>query len=308
MKLSVVIPVYYNEGSLKPTHQKILSLIDSCETVNDFEFIFVDDGSKDGSYNELLKIKECNDKISIIKLTRNFGQVAAIYAGYKLATGDIIVTLSADLQDPPELIINMIHAYENKEGEIVICSRIDRDEGLLRKITSKMFYKTMKTLSFPNMPTGGFDYVLISNKVLTYLNGRNESNTFWQGQILWSGYSIKFIPYLRNKREFGTSRWTSGKKVKYLIDGILGYSYLPIRLISLVGILVFLSGLVYSIVILIQFFLGDQPFKGWTPLMLITLFLSGFQLLMLGIIGEYLWRALDQVRNRPQFLIEEIRQ
>jgi polyisoprenyl-phosphate glycosyltransferase len=306
MDCSVIIPVYYNEGTINKTFTSISDTLSGNQHIKDYEVIFIDDGSGDNSFSEISDVVKNNRNAKAIKLTRNFGQVPAIYAGYRFAKGTCIITLSADLQDPPELINRMLDAFFNDKVEIVICAREDRDENAFRKITSSVFYSMMRRLSFENMPQGGFDYVLISRKVADYLNKLDETNIFWQGQLLWSGYSTKFISYIRQQRSIGRSRWTFGKKIKYLLDGVLAYSFSPIRLISLAGIFIFLSGLLYSVVIVIQYFFGNAPFKGWTPIMILILLLSGFQLLMLGIIGEYLWRTLDQARNRPPFLIEKI--
>ena len=156
------------------------------------------------------------------------------------------------------------------------------------------------------MPLGGFDFVSISSRVRDVLLRNKESNPFWQGQILWTGFKIHFIPYVRQKREHGKSKWTFSKKLKYLIDGVLSYSYFPIRFISFCGLLTFLIGIIYSIIIIIQYFLGNYPFQGWTPIMILILLIGGLQLFMLGIIGEYLWRTLDQTRQRELFIIDVI--
>lgn len=304
---SIVIPVYFNEGCLSKTFDLIYRDVIQKNSDLDWEIIFVDDGSKDRSYEELLKIKKNNpDSVKVIKFTRNFGQVPAIIAGYRHATGKCIITLSADLQDPPDLINTMLNSYFSEKNEIVICNRIDRDESFFRRSTSKLFYHLMKKLCFGNMPTGGFDYLLISRKVADIITRTNESNIFLQGQILYTGYSIKFIPYKRLKREIGKSRWTFGKKMKYLLDGLLGYSYFPLRLMSFAGILISGIGFAYACIIFYNRIAGNVPFEGWAPLMILILLLSGIQMLMLGVIGEYLWRALDQVRKRPQYIIENI--
>ncbi|MBK7380886.1 MAG: hypothetical protein IPJ03_18180 [Ignavibacteriales bacterium] len=199
----------------------------------------------------------------------------------------------------------MIETYVVDKCEIVIL-RESREESYFRRKTSSIFYKLIKHLSFKEMPPGGFDFVLISDKVKKALLNNSESNPFWQGQILSLGYKPKFIPYTRLKREFGISRWTFSKKLKYLIDGVLNYSYLPVRFMSLFGLIVALAGFIYAIYIAIARIFGNVPFTGWAPIMILVLVLSGFQMLMLGIIGEYLWRTLDQVRNRPPYIIEKI--
>ncbi|MCC6865621.1 MAG: glycosyltransferase family 2 protein [Ignavibacteria bacterium] len=304
---SIVIPVYCNELNVEPTFNKIYEVVIKQNPGMTFEVIFVDDGSYDNSMEKLIKLKENhNDLIKIIKLTRNFGQVNAIYAGYSKAKGKCIVNISADLQDNPELINDMFKYFYEENYPIVICTRSDREETFARRTTSKLFYAAMRKLSFSDMPSGGFDFLLIDAKVKNLLLNNMEANAFWQGQILWTGYRVKYIPYTRQKRELGESKWTFSKKMKYLIDGVLGYSFLPIRIISILGIIISLSGFLYAIFIVIAKFTGNVPFQGWAPLMIIVLLLSGFQMLMLGIIGEYLWRTLDEVRRRQAYVIENI--
>ena len=302
---SIVIPVYCNELNVEPTFNKINEVVIKKNPHMKFEIIFVDDGSYDNSMQKLIDLKNSNEGlIKIIKFTRNFGQVNAIYAGYSRARGKCIVNISADLQDNPELINEMFRYHFEEKYPIVICTRSDREESFARRSTSKLFYAAMRKLSFQNMPAGGFDFLLIENRVKSLLLSNMEANAFWQGQILWTGYKVKFIPYTRQKRELGESKWTFSKKMKYLIDGVMGYSFLPIRIISILGILISLSGFLYAIFIVIAKFTGNVPFQGWAPLMIIVLLLSGFQMLMLGIIGEYLWRTLDEVRRRQAYVIE----
>ena len=302
---SIVIPVFCNELNIEPTFNKINEVVIKKNPHLKFEIIFVDDGSYDNSLEKLVELKKANEGlIKIIKFTRNFGQVNAIYAGYSRAKGKCIVNISADLQDSPELINDMFRYHFEENYPIVICTRSDRDESFARRTTSKVFYAAMRKLSFSNMPAGGFDFLLIDSRVKSLLLSNMEANAFWQGQILWTGYRVKFIPYTRQKRELGESKWTFSKKLKYLIDGVLGYSFLPIRLMSILGLLISLSGFIYSIFIVIAKITGNVPFQGWAPLMILVLLLSGFQMLMLGIIGEYLWRTLDEVRRRHAYVIE----
>jgi len=303
---SIVIPVYCNQGSLEKTCDKLHQEVIAHNKDRSYEIIFVDDGSYDSSFAELTGLRSRDpEHVKLIKLTRNFGQVAAIAAGYHLARGECVINISADMQDPPSLINNMLDAYFNENFEIVICTREAREETLFRTMTSKIFYKIIKKLSFNNMPIGGFDFVLISEKVKKIILSKQEANAFWQGQILWTGINIKFIPYKRGKREVGTSKWTTAKKTKYLLDGIMAYSYFPLRIMTVTGLIVSILGFIYAIVIFIAKFFGGVPTQGWAPLMIILLVLSGIQMLMLGIVGEYLWRTLDQVRNRPTYIIDK---
>lgn len=304
---SIIIPVYCNQGTLIEIYNKIRSDVTSHHKSKEYEIIFIDDGSYDSSFDELLELKNKDpERIKLIKFTRNFGQVSAIIAGYKYSKGNCIINISADLQDPPRLISDMLNYYYNEKYEMVICYRISRDEPFLRRLTSKIFYKIIKKLSFPNMPVGGFDFVLISSKVKDYILDNLEANSFLQGQILWGGHTAKFIPYKREIRKIGESKWGFGKKIKYLIDGVASYSYFPLRAMSITGIIVSLFGFLYAITIVLFKLFGKIPVKGWTPIMVIVLVLSGIQMLMLGIVGEYLWRALDQIRGRSLYIIDKI--
>lgn len=303
---SIVIPVYFNEGSLHQTFDLLNREVVGKNTEYNFEIIFVDDGSGDNSLEELLDLRRKSEIVKVIKLSRNFGQGAAILAGYTNARGKAVVTVAADLQEPPEMISRMLEYHFKEKYHIVAGTRDAREESFFRRKTSSIFYGIIKRISFPNMPRGGFDFFLISSKVKDLIVRSNEKNPFLQGQVLWSGFKIKFIPYRRKKREVGKSRWTFGKKLKYLIDGMLAYSYLPLRFMSVAGVVISGLGFLYAIVIFFSKIFGGIPIVGWAPLMIMILVLSGFQMLMLGVIGEYLWRTLDQVRNREHFVIEEI--
>lgn len=304
---SIIIPVYFNEGCLQTTFTTIKQQVIDQNPGRRAELIFVDDGSRDNSLTELLELQHSNPElVKVIKFTRNFGQVQAILAGFRLAGGKCVINISADLQDPPELINEMLALHFDEGYEIVICSRESREETWFRRLTSQLFYNLMKKLSFPNMPEKGFDFALLGDKVKNFMLEQGEANPFFQGQILWSGYPLKFIPYTRVDRKIGKSRWTLSKKIKYLLDGVLGYSYFPIRMMSVAGAIVAISGFIYALAIFIDFFARGNPVQGWAPLMILLLLLSGVQMLMLGIIGEYLWRTLDEVKKRPGYIIEKI--
>lgn len=301
MKISFVIPVFRNEGSLSITYQKILNLTDALNL--DYELIFINDGSDDNSLFELKELHNKDRKVKIISFSRNFGQVAAIIAGLKEVTGNCVISMSADLQEPISLIESMILKW--KEGnEIVICHRNDREDGFIANNTSKLFYNLIK-LSNPKMPKGGFDFLLIDKKAVAVLNTIDERNRFFQGDILWLGFTVSFIPYNRIKRTIGVSQWTLSKKIKYFIDGLLNTSYIPIRLMSLIGICTSLIGFLYAFIIFYNRLFNNTPFNGWAPIMITILIIGGFIMIMLGIIGEYVWRTYDETRKRPIYIIKE---
>ncbi|MBW1786407.1 MAG: glycosyltransferase family 2 protein [Deltaproteobacteria bacterium] len=304
---SIIIPVYDNEGSLKPTFERLEDAVFSANKGKSYEVIFVDDGSGDNSLSELLEIQQKNPQtVTVIKFTRNFGQGYARLAGYTHARGKCLIYLTADLQNPPELINQMLDCFFNQGYDVVIGTRKSRNESFYRRFTSKIFYTIIKRLSFPGMPVGGFDYHLISDNVKALILENREANPFFQGQLLWSGYRAKMIPYEREKRFIGKSRWTFSKKIKFMIDGISAYSYFPFRIMTAGGIVVVLAGFVYGIWTFLARIVAHTPMEGWQLLIILVLVLAGVQMLMLGIVGEYLWRTLDQVRNRPPYVIEKI--
>jgi dolichol-phosphate mannosyltransferase len=269
----------------------------------------VDDGSGDNSLAELQQIqKEFPAQVTIIKLTRNFGQAGAMLAGYHQARGKCVVSMSADGQEPPEMINEMLKGFFEENYEIVICAREGRDESRYRIITSQLFYYLMRKLTFKDMPKGGFDFWLIGRRALSALLRNTDVNPFFQGQLLWTGFRTKFLSYRRRSRIAGVSGFTFAKKFQGLLAGVLEYSFTPIRVMSLAGCIFAVLGFAYAGLILIDGLFYGNPVKGWSPLMILVLVIGGFQMVMLGIIGEYLWRTLAQVRQRDMYLIDEIYQ
>lgn len=303
MKISFVIAVYHNEGSLATTHEKLKSLFEGPLSEYEQEFVFVDDGSTDGSLRELLELKAKDTAVKVITFTRNFGQMAAMLAGFNEATGDAIINISADLQDPVELIPEMVHKWRSND-EIVICYRIAREDNLTAKLFSRLAYGLLR-LSLPQIPPGGFDFVLMDRKVLSQFNAIDVRHRFFQGDLLWTGYRAVFIPYVRQKRTVGKSQYNFGKKFKNFVDAILDVSYLPIRLMSLAGVVTSVLGVLYSTTIVYSWMKHETPFAGWAPLMIVGLILGGMIMVMLGVIGEYIWRIYEEVRKRPNYVIRD---
>ncbi len=303
MKISFVIAVYHNEGALSKTHEKIRSVFASDLAEHEYEIVFVDDGSKDGSLQEILKLREQDSRVKALTFTRNFGQMAAMLAGFKEATGDAVINISADLQDPVELIPQMIEKW--REGsEIVICYRTDRADSLLAKLFSRLAYGVLR-LSCPQIPPGGFDFVLMDRKVMDAFNAIDVRHRFFQGDLLWTGYRTSFLPYVRLKRTIGKSQYNFAKKLKNFLDAVLDASYLPIRFISLIGLVTSTFGLLYSITIVYTWVRGGTPFQGWAPIMIAILLVGGLIMLMLGVIGEYVWRINEEVRKRPNYVVRD---
>ncbi len=303
MKISFVVAVYHNEGAISKTHEKIQSVFSNELVQYEYEIVFVDDGSKDGSLREVLSLREQDSRIKVITFTRNFGQMAAMLAGFKEATGDAVINISADLQDPVELIPQMVEKWQ-EGSETVICYRTDRADTLSAKLFSRFAYGVLR-MSHPQIPPGGFDFVLMDRKVMDAFNEIDVRHRFFQGDLLWTGYRTSFIPYVRLKRMIGKSQYNFGKKLKNFLDAVLDASYLPIRFISLVGVITSMLGVLYSVSIVFSWLRGETPFSGWAPIMIAILLVGGLIMVMLGVIGEYVWRINEEVRKRPNYVVRE---
>ena len=302
-KITFIIPVYRNEQSLAILFKKIVTLFEHDLANYDYQVVFIDDGSDDGSLNELLKLKSEFDKIKIISFSRNFGQRAAHTAGYRNSEGDLYINLSADLQEPIELIPQMVKEWENG-NEIVICYKVKRNDKFIVNLTSKIFY-TLIRVSLPQMPDGGFDFILLDKKVVDEYNKLKQRNRYYQGEILGLGYNVKFIPSERLERKHGKSQWSFSKRFSYFIDAILNTAYWPIRLMSFLGFLFAFLGFIYAIVVVYARIVNETPFKGYAPIVILLLIIGGLIMLMLGVIGEYVWRIFDETKQRPEYIIKE---
>jgi glycosyltransferase involved in cell wall biosynthesis len=268
-----------------------------------FEIILVNDGSDDGSWEEIQEISQHNPRIKALSFSRNFGQVPAIIAGAQHCSGDAAVIMSADLQDPVSLITEMISAWK-ANSQIVVCHRMDREDSVIANATSSIFYRFMK-IANPKMPKGGFDFVLLDRAAIDVFTSIDERNRFFQGDILWMGFNVRFIPYKRMKRTIGKSQWSFGKKLKYFIDGALNTSYIPIRFMSVAGLLTALIGFFYALLVVYARLINNVPFQGFAPIVILILIIGGMIMIMLGIIGEYIWRIYDETRKRPLYIIKE---
>ncbi|MCB0818982.1 MAG: glycosyltransferase [Bacteroidetes bacterium] len=300
--ISFIIPVFQNELTIDQTFAEVQRLIKESVGIA-YEFIFINDGSTDDSWNRIQKLSQIHPEVSGISFSRNFGQVPAINAGLNLCKGDAAIVLSADLQDPPEMILKLLDAWQNGE-EIVIAYRIAREDRWTSRLVSSIFYRSIRA-AIPSMPAGGFDFVLLGRKAINAYNQLKSKNRFFQGDVLWLGYPTKMLPYKRVARTKGKSQWTIKRKLKYFIDAWLNSSYLPIRLMSLSGVITAFAGFIYAMVVVYARMINHVPFKGYAPIVILILLIGGLVMIMLGIIGEYLWRILDEVKTKPEYIISE---
>ena len=304
---SIIIPVYCNSETLGDLMFQIDQRIIKKNKNLTGQVVFCDDGSIDNSYDKLLEIKKQFLNTKIIRLTRNFGQIPAIICGLENIESKTYIVLSADLQDPVILINDFLKQHFKGGFEIVLGERVARDDSYINKITAKLFYKIISKLSFPDYPSGGFDYFLISKKIRDIVIRMNQSNPFLQGEIFYTGFKTKRIPYKRRKRLLGESKTTLSKKITFFIDGILSYSFYPLRIMSFLGFFLLLIAIIISIILIIAKLnnYGTYPL-GWASSTLLILVLNSIQMMFLGTIGEYLWRTLAQVRNKPKYIIDTI--
>jgi glycosyltransferase involved in cell wall biosynthesis len=300
--LSIVIPLLNEEQNLRPLHQRLSAVASTLD--RDLEIIFVDDGSNDQSLAVLKELSAADPRVRSLSLSRNFGSHGAILAGFSHARGDHAVILTADLQDPPELLPELLAQCE-AGYDVVWGSREQREDPWLTVAFSEIYNRMMRRLALPNWPQHGFDFVVVSRRVLSVILARQERNTSLFGQILWAGFRQTSVPYKRSARRSGRSKWTLSKKIKLAIDSFVSFSYFPVRLISLLGILFAVGGAGYAAFVLTMRATHGVTITGWASLMVVLLVVGGTQLVMLGIIGEYLWRTFDETRRRPPFIVAE---
>ena len=304
-KLSVVIPVYFNAPSLGQLHKALIDLEQGLLSLDvALELIFVDDGSQDDSFEKLLEIKNTDNRVKLIKLTRNFGSMHAIKAGFKFVSGDCFAVLAADLQDPPDLLLEMVKRWLTG-SKFVICERVSREDPLVSRIFSRLYYKMLRLMVMKDFPEGGFDLTLMDKDMLPYMVN-SAKNSYMALLAFWLGYQPDVVPYHRMQREHGKSKWTLTKKFKAFIDVMLGFSVTPIRAISTIGTIVSLVSFCYGFFVIGLALFQGNPVQGFPTIVALITFLLGLIIMMLGIIGEYLWRIFDETNLRPETVIEKI--
>jgi glycosyltransferase involved in cell wall biosynthesis len=301
--LSVVVPVYKNAPQLQELLERLRRACGTLQGIES-EYVFVDDGSPDASFAVLSRLAEANPQVRVIRLSRNFGSNLAILAGLSYARGDAVAIIAADLQDPPELLPEMVSRW--KDGaEVVLAARRTRDDPWLSRLFSSAFNRLFKSLVFRDFPKGGFDFALLDRLVVRSLIAMPEKHSYLFGQIMWLGFQRAVIPYDRQRRPDGRSGWTLSSKIKYFIDAFTAFSYLPVRVASVTGFALAALGFAYAALVIVLRLLGGIQDRGFSALMVVLLVVSGTQLMVMGIVGEYLWRILEEVRPRPPFVVAQ---
>lgn len=303
-RISIIVPVYYNADTLMLLYEDMKEKI--LTQLGDYEIVFTDDGSGDDSWKVMNEIREIDPNVKCVKLSRNFGEHSALLAGLHECTGDCAVTKQADLQEDSTIILQMYESWK-RGNRVVLAVRNGREDPIMKKAAAGLYYKIINRYVDKNMPLGGCDCYLIDRKVIEVLELLDEKNSSLTLQVLWAGFKTDRIYFHRDERKTGKSRWTFGKKFKLAMDSMLSFSYFPIRLMTGLGVAFAIIAVLWIIEVIIEALVIGTPIKGWASLMCLNLFTSGAVLLMLGVIGEYVWRALDAARTRPPYIIDEVR-
>ena len=304
-RISIIIPVYYNADTLMLLYEDMKAKI--LDELGDYEIVMVDDGSGDDSWEVMNQIRDMDENVKLVKLSRNFGEHAAILAGLANCSGDCAVTKQADLQEDSELIVRLYDKW--KEGnKVVLAVREERDEPAIKKFFANMYYSIVRKVIDNKMPKGGFDCYLLDRQAIEVLLRLDERNSSLSLQVLWIGFKSDNVYFHRKDREVGESRWTLSKKIKLVVDSMMSFSYFPIRFMSGVGVFMAVLAFLWIIEVVIGYIAIGTPIQGWPSLMCLVLFSTGMILLMLGALGEYLWRTLDATRNRPVYIVDSVKE
>lgn len=302
-KLSVVVPIYKNQDNIKPFYSDFKSNIKPY--IDDYEIVMVHDASPDNSWEIMKELASIDKKIKLIKLSRNFGAIAASFTGIQYSSGDCVTVKACDLQEPPELTVEMYKKWKNG-AKSIIAIRKARNDSWITNLFSGIYYWLVRKLVIDDMPKGGFDTYMIDRKVADKIVSINDRNSPITLQILWMGFGPEKVFYERRKREIGRSSWTFSKKMKLFVDSFIGFSYIPIRLMSVVGMVFFLASVLWAIRLIFARIFGEIPVQGYTTTLVLILFSSGLIMFTLGLLGEYIWRTLDAARKRPISIVDEV--
>lgn len=302
MKISLIIPAYNEEGNINAVYDKVTKIFKNIN--QDYEIIFVNDGSIDNTEQYVLDLNKRDKHVKLISFTKNFGHQAALIAGYNHCTGDAVITMDCDLQHPPEMIPDLIKKWE--EGfKIVNTIRIDDDQkNILKKTSSKYFYKLFSYLANIPLNEGSADFRLVDKKVVERINNLKEYDLFLRGMFTWFGFRSIYINYMPNRRFSGNTKYGLKKMINFALSGITSFSVVPLRLATILGF--FVSGLsfIYIIYSLHAAIFTKNVVSGWTSVMLSILFLGGIQLIAIGILGEYIGKIYIEIKGRPRYIVK----
>ena len=301
-KISVLIPCHNEEKSLPLLYPELVKLMDSTPNYQ-WELMFVNDGSTDGTLELLRQLRQQDQRVNYVDLSRNFGKEAAMLAGFDYVTGDCMVIIDADLQDPPELIPEMIKWWEQGYEDVYAKRKTRGRESWLRKRLSLMFYRLLQSSSRFDVLQNVGDFRLLDRSCINALRQMRESERYTKGMYSWIGFKKKEIEFDRGNRVAGSSSWSFRQLFSLAIDGITSFTSLPLRISTVVGFIVSMLAFIYMIYVFIKALIWGDPVQGYPSLVILLLFLGGIQLLSLGIIGEYIGRIYNETKNRPDYIV-----
>jgi polyisoprenyl-phosphate glycosyltransferase len=303
MLLSVIIPCFNEEDVLRATHERLTSVLRGMN--EDYELIFVNDGSRDATQEILTELQLFDHRVRVLLLSRNFGHQIAVTAGLEEAAGAAVVIIDSDLQDPPELIPQMVQLWRDG-NEVVYGVRLEREgESKFKLWTAKVFYRLINRLSETKMPLDAGDFRLIDRKVVGVLKSMPERARFLRGMVSWAGFRQTALPYHRAARHAGDSKYPLRKMVHFATDGIISFSLVPLKLAIWTGFLAIWIAVAGIIVAIVDRLMNKNLIRGWASLFVAVLFMGGVQLISLGILGEYLGRIYTEVKRRPLYVVQE---
>lgn len=302
-RYSIVIPIFNEEEVIPEFYKRIKKVMDS--SGDDYELIFVNDGSVDSTSALIKEFCKKDNSVKVLEFSRNFGHQIAISAGMDFATGDAVVIIDADLQDPPEVIPNMIKKW--KEGyEIVYGRRIKRKgETVFKKITAYVFYRFLKTMTNYDIPLDAGDFRLVDRKVCDAMCNITEKSRYMRGLISWIGFKQSYVEYDRDERYAGKTKYPLGKMIKFAMDAITSFSYKPLRLATYLGFILSFVSFFYLLIVIYQKLFTNTTIVGWTSAIAVNLFFNGIILIILGIIGEYIGKIYKETKNRPLYILRD---
>lgn len=304
-KVSVIVPMYYEEEVVNECYNRIKNVLVSLENY-EYEIIFVDDGSKDKTLELLEETSSDDENVKVISFSRNFGHQAAVTAGLKYVSGDVVLIIDSDMQDPPELLVDMIKLWEEGNEVIYAKRKVRKGESKFKLFTAKMFYEILNGLSDVEIPKDTGDFRLVDKSVVDIINSMPEHNKFLRGLFSWVGFKQKAIEYERQERFAGKTKYPLKKMLKLAADGIISFSTKPLKLIGGIGIIsIFISFIILIYAILSYIFEWNDLTAGWTSLMVAITFFAGVQLVSIWMISEYIARIYDDTKNRPEYIIRK---
>ncbi len=303
-KISIIIPAYNEEESLPILYERLTKLMENLNNY-DFEVLFVNDGSKDKTIEIIKELREKDERICYVDFARNFGKEIAMIAGLDYATGDCVIFMDADLQDPPELVPELVKYWEEGYDDVYAKRKSRKGETWLKKFTSKMYYKVLQHVTRVEIQEDTGDFRLLDRRCVNALKKLRESQRNTKSMFSWIGYKKKEVLYDRDPRVAGTTKWNYGKLMDLAIDGITSLTTSPLRISTFIAIPTFMVLFGYFVYVIAKCFVVDQPIQAYQSIILLILFFSGIQILLFGIVGEYLGRIFNETKNRPLYLVNE---